>query len=299
MIRSFSELTDKVKAMPSKRVVIPGADSSSIVEAAIMAKKSNIADFLLIGDKQKILQLISKIDDSMTDKFEYINEKDDALCVKKAVKSVHEGKADLVLKGKTSTKILMKGVLDKDDGLNKGGVISDILVIETKKRLTLMSDGGIVLNPGVKEKVALINNAVKVGHALGNSKPKVALLSAVEVVNPKIQSTVDAAEITEMNAKGEITGCIVEGPLALDIAISAKSAAIKGINTPVAGKADILIVPNIESGNIFGKALTYYAELQVAHVVMGTEVPVLITSRADDAITKLHHVSVYNYEASQ
>jgi len=292
MIKSFSELIDIVKALPSKRVVIPGAHTSSAVEAAIMAKKEEIADFLLIGDKEKISQLITQIDRTMLDKFKYINEKDDVLCVKRAVKAVHEGEADLILKGKTSTKILMNGVLDKEDGLNLGGVIGDVLVFETKDRLTLMSDGGIVLYPGVKEKIALINNAVKVANALGNSKPKVALLAAVEVVNPKMQATIDAAAIAEMSMNGEIGNCIVEGPHALDIAISEKAADIKGINTPVAGKADILIVPNIESGNVFGKALTYYANLQVAHVVMGTKVPVLITSRADDAITKLHSIAL-------
>jgi len=254
----------------------------------------NIADFLLIGDKAEIIELIKKIDNSMTKEFEYISEKDDILCVKKGVKAVLEGRADVILKGRTATSVLMKGILDKSTGLAQGGIMSDVFIYETEEKLIMMSDGGIVINPGVKEKVAMIRNAVQVAHALGNPSPKVALLAAVEVVNPKMQATLDAAEIVEMNKNGDFKDCIIDGPFALDMAISREAARIKGVNSPVAGDADILIMPNIESGNVFGKAITYYGKLRVAHVLIGAKVPVLITSRADDAMTKMLSIALGN-----
>ena len=269
MIRNFNELLDRVVALPSKHVVIPGADTASAVKAAIMAHKRNIADFLLIGDVKKIKQLILEIDESLIDQFEYIDEKDDVLCVEKGVNAVMEGKAEVILKGRTATSTLMKGILDKSAGLNSGGVMSDVFVYETDKKLIMMSDGGIVINPGVKEKTAMVNNAVKVAQALGIKLPKVALLAAVEVVNPKMQATLDAAEVVELNRRGEIKDCIVDGPFALDMAISREAARIKGVDSPVAGEADILIMPNIESGNVFGKSITYYGKLRVAHVTYG------------------------------
>jgi phosphate butyryltransferase len=294
MIRSFDELLNKVRALPSKEVVIPGADTKAAVQAAILAKKEKIADFLLIGDVDKIHELISEIDKTMIDQFDYLNETDDVLCVQEGVKAIQEGIAEVILKGRTATSVVMKGVLNKSSGLNLGGVVSDVFVYETGKKLILMSDGGIVIDPGIKEKAAMIRNAVQVAHALGIPNPKVAVLAAVEVVNPKMQATVDAAGLVEMNKRGEIEGCIVEGPLALDIAISKEAAQIKGFDTPVAGEADILIMPNIESGNIFGKGIYYYAKFRIAHVLMGAKVPILVTSRADEATTKLLSIALGN-----
>ncbi|MCK4359927.1 MAG: hypothetical protein KAW92_14540 [Candidatus Cloacimonetes bacterium] len=292
MIKSFDELMEKVKKLPAKRVVIPGADTKTAVYAATLAKMEGIADFLLIGNKSKILSLIKMIEVTMLDAFEIIDEPDPDKCVIKAVESIHQKKADLILKGKITTSQLMKGVLNKETGLQTGNILCDVFIFETKERLTLMTDGGIILYPSVKEKVALINNAVAVAHHLGNPEPKVALLCAIEKPNPKMPPTMDADIISQMSKNGEITGCIVDGPFALDNAISKEAAKIKNIDSPVAGNADILIMPNIEAGNIFGKAMTYYAHLRVAHVVMGAKAPILITSRADDAETKLHSIAL-------
>lgn len=292
MIRSFQELLEKVKEMPSKRVVIPDATNSSSIGAAILGKKENIAEFLLIGDEETIKDLIKEKDPSMIDAFEIIDEPDSQLCVNKAVEAIHQGKADLILKGKTSTSQLMKGVLNKQTGLQTGNVLSDVFIFEARDRITLMTDGGIILYPEIKEKIAIINNAVKVAHSLDNPNPKVALLAAVEVVNPKMPPTIDASIIAGMSKRGQIKDCIVDGPFALDNAIDKEAARIKGVDSPVAGDADVLIVPSIEAGNIFGKALTYYANVPVAHVVMGAKVPILITSRADDSITKLNSIAL-------
>jgi phosphate butyryltransferase len=292
MIKSFDELIQRVKGCPTKKVAIPGADTESAIQAAISAKRENIADFLLIGNKNNILSLIESIDKEMRDSFEIIDESDLDSAVQKAVDAIHKGKADLILKGKTSTSQLMKGCLDKDRGLQTGRLLSDVFVFETDERLTLMSDGGIVLYPDLQQKVAIVENAVAVAHHLENPNPKVAILSAVETPNLKMPSTLDAALLAQMNKRGQIKGCIVDGPFALDNAVSKKAAKIKGIESPVAGDADVLIVPSIEAGNIFGKTLTYYAHLRVAHVVMGAKAPILITSRADTAEVKLHSIAL-------
>jgi len=292
MIKNFDELLEKVKEHPPKRVVIPAAHTMSAVYCATLAKEEGIGEFLLIGDKAQIIDYISMSEESLIDAFEIIDESDSEKCIKLAVEAVLENRADLILKGATTTGQLMKGVLNKEKGLHTGNILSDVLVIETQERLTLMTDGGIVLYPGVKEKISLINNAVAVAHKLENPCPNVALLCALEVENSKMPPTIDAAEITRMYKDGQITGCVVEGPLALDVAVSEHAAKIKKIDSPVAGNADILIMPYIEAGNIFGKAMTYYAHLRVAHVVMGAKVPILITSRADDAWTKLHSVAL-------
>ncbi|HNQ43572.1 MAG TPA: phosphate acyltransferase, partial [Candidatus Cloacimonadota bacterium] len=204
-----------------------------------------------------------------------------------AVSLVREGKADIILKGKTDTSVLLKAVLDKETGLRNSDVISDVLAYEHPEGLKLMSDGGINILPELNEKIAIVKNAVQVAHALGNPNPLVAILSAVEAVNPKMPSTMDAALISMMNQRKQIPGCIIEGPLAFDNAVSVEAAQTKGITSAVGGKADILIAPNIEAGNIFGKTLTYYCHYRVAHVVMGTKAPILIPSRADDGETKM------------
>jgi phosphate butyryltransferase len=292
MISSFAELLQKVKEMSSKKVVIPGADTPAAINAAIYAKQENIADFLLIGDSKIIKESIAEEAPELTDAFKIEHETEPASMVKRAVKAVKEGRAEIILKGKTSTSQLLRGVLNKEYGLQTGNILSDVFVFEARDRLTLMTDGGIILYPEIKEKVAIINNAVSVAHSLGNPNPKVALLGAIEVPNSQMQCTMDAAVIAKMNQRGQIKGCVVDGPFALDNAISEKAAKIKKVDSPVAGKADVLVVPNIEAGNIFGKALTYYGNIMTAHVVMGAQAPILITSRADDAYTKLYSIAL-------
>jgi len=213
--------------------------------------------------------------------------KDLVLAAKTSVALARENKADIILKGKTDTSMLLRAVLDKEKGLRTSDVISDVLAYEHPEGIKLMSDGGINLMPDLSEKIAIIRNAVQVAHYLGNPNPKVAILSAVEVVNPKMPATMDAAMISKMNERNQIPGCIIEGPLAFDNAVDIKAAKMKGINSPVGGNADIMIVPNIEAGNIYGKMLTYYCKYRVAHVVMGTKAPILIPSRADDGEIKM------------
>ncbi len=293
MIKNFEQLMTKVKEMKNKTVVIAAAHTPSALDAAVLAKKENIADSLLVGDKQFIYKYLQENAFEFINEFSFIDTGDDLeLAASESVKAIKEGKADILLKGKCATATLIKAVLDKEEGLRTGDNLSDVLVFEHPQKLVLMSDGGINLYPGVKEKISIINNAVTVGHALENPKPKVALLAAVEVVNPKMPATVEANIITEKYKKEKIKNCIVEGPLAFDGAVSKMAAKAKGIKSKVGGDADVLIVPNIEAGNIFGKALTYYCNYRVAHVVMGAKVPIIIASRVDTAETKMLSIAL-------
>ncbi|MDZ4181668.1 MAG: bifunctional enoyl-CoA hydratase/phosphate acetyltransferase [Candidatus Cloacimonadaceae bacterium] len=288
MFKNFDAMIEYVKQGKRGSVVIAAAQTESVLDAAILARRQNLADCLLVGDKAKIIELLEKLAPGESGAFEIIDVGADLVsAAKMSVQLVREGKADLILKGKTDTSVLLKAVLDKEKGLRISDVISDVLAYEHPSGVKLMSDGGINILPELNEKIAIVKNAVQVAHAMGNPKPLVALLSAVEAVNPKMPSTMDAALISKMNERNQITGCVIEGPLAFDNAIDLDAARTKGIVSPVAGLADILIVPNIEAGNIFGKALTYYCGYRVAHVVMGTKAQILIPSRADDAETKM------------
>ncbi len=288
MIRNFDEMLAKARELSGKRVLVAGAQTPSAIEASILAKEEGFAESTLIGDKEAIQTIIKEKFPKYIDAFEII---DTGADLKKAcaetVRLAKEGKGDIILKGKADSALILKAALDKENGVRISEVISDVFAYEHPERVILMTDGGINLLPELKEKVAIINNAVKVAHAFECPNPKVALLAAVEKVNPKMPCTVDAAIISKMNARGQIKGCVVDGPLAFDNAIDEEAARIKGIESEVAGKADILIVPNIEAGNIFGKLLTYYCNYRIAHIVMGTKVPILIPSRADTGETKM------------
>ncbi len=293
MIKNFDELLLKVEEKTNKIVAIAAAHSDSALQAAVLAKKMEVSDCLLIGDAIYIRNYLKQNASQFQSAFEIIDTGSDLrLAARESVKAIRAGKADILAKGKCDTATLLKEVLDYENGLRTGEILSDVLVYEHPEKLMLMSDGGINLYPDINDKISIIHNAMKVAHGLECPNPKVALLTAVEKVNKKMPCTIDAAEISEMNRKGELTGCTVDGPLAFDLAVSEKATRIKGIESPVAGEADVLIVPNIESGNIFGKALTYYCNYRVAHVVMGAKVPILIASRADVAETKMLSIAL-------
>jgi phosphate butyryltransferase len=293
MLKNFDELIDILKTKDNKTVIIAAAHFPTAIEAAVLAKKENIAESLLVGNRDFIIQFLEKEFPNYVDSFEIIDTKDDlVLASKLAVQAAREGRGDLVLKGKCPTAVLLRDALDKEKGLRTGNSISDVMAYEHPDRIVLLSDGGINLYPTLKEKVSIIKNSVKVAHKLNNDNPKVALLAAVELVNPKMPNTLDDAVICKMNERGQIKGCIIDGPLAFDNAVSKEAAEAKGIISEVAGDADILIVPSIESANIFGKSLTYYCNYRIAHVVMGAKVPIMIASRADSAETKMLSIAL-------
>ena len=265
MFRNFDEMKDYVKQGRRGRVVIAAAQTDSVLDAAILAAQEDLADCILVGDAGAIRKLLETMAPDKVSAFEIIDTGADLVkAARTSVALVKEGRGDIILKGKTDTSVLLKAVLDKENGLRVSEVISDVLAYEHPDGIRMMSDGGINIAPELNEKIAIVRNSVQVAHAMGIPNPKVALLSAVETVNPKMPSTLDAAIISRMNKRGQIAGCSIEGPLAFDNAVDIEAARIKGIVSDVAGQADILIVPNIEAGNIFGKTLTYYCHYRVA-----------------------------------
>jgi len=292
VINSFKELFDNLKSRGKERIVVAGGEDGETLKALKECYECGIGEAILVGKKSEIEKAVIKVGD---DKFikEIINAKDDAEKVRKSVEKVKEG--GTLLKGKIKTATLLKGVLNKEWGLRTNRIISDVFVFEDRRtenpRMVLMSDGGVNLKPDIKTLVSIINNAVEVAHKLGVETPKVALLAAVETINPDMEETIKAGVISKMNQRGQITGCIIDGPLALDNAISEFAAKKKGIISPVAGKADILIVPDIAAGNILGKAFTYYANYQVGHTLIGAMAPVIIPSRSDKSDVKLNCIA--------
>jgi phosphate butyryltransferase len=292
VINNFDELIEHVKKIESKKVVVAAANNDAALHAIIDAKKIKVADSILVGDAVEIEKKLQSFGMEKPFPFEIINEKDDRKTVEIAISLIKEKKADMLLKGKVDTSTLMKAVLNKETGLRTGGVLSDAFIFQfdekqSDNKLIIISDGGLNLNPDLSQKIEIIKNSVEVAHALGNTLPKVALLSAAETVNPNLPNTLDAAIISKMNERGQIKGCLIDGPLALDNAISPEAAKEKGIKSQVAGYADIIITGNIETANALAKGTTYFAKLRLGHVVMGAKAPILIPSRSDTSDAKL------------
>ncbi|MBV1758989.1 MAG: bifunctional enoyl-CoA hydratase/phosphate acetyltransferase, partial [Dethiosulfatibacter sp.] len=254
---------------------------------------NNLITPILIGDRTKIQSLsheigldlanISIIESDSAEKSAYI-----------AASLVNRKEAQAIMKGFLDTSVILKAILNKDFDLIGNQLISHVGVIKVKNfdRFFILSDSAININPTLEEKIMIIENAVNVAHALGIETPKVALICPVEKVNPKIQATVDAETITRMNKEGVIKRCIVRGPLALDNAVSAEAAIHKGIENPVAGKADVLIPPDLSSANILNKSMEYFAEAEKAGILMGAKVPIILTSRASSPQSKLNSIAL-------
>jgi len=293
VIKSFKELFDNLKNKGRRKIIVAGGEDIESLKALKDCYDYGFGEGILVGDRAEIEKCISSLGEDNYIK-EIIEAKDDAEKARKAVEKVKEG--GTLLKGKIKTATLLKAVLNKEWGLRTNKIISDVFVFEDRRekepKLVLMSDGGVNIRPDVNTLIAIINNAVEVAHKLGIEIPKVALLAAVETINPDMEETIKAGVISKMNQRKQITGCIIDGPLALDNAVSEFAAQKKGITSPVAGRADILILPDIAAGNIFGKALTYYANYQVGHTLVGTKVPVVIPSRADKSEVKFNCIAL-------
>lgn len=293
MSKSFEELISKANQKTLKKVSVSNAQDEPILQAVKAAKEQNIATAILVGDEAKIREIAASIDMDLTD-FEIINEPDTEAAALKAVELVHNGKADILLKGLLETKTFLKSVLNKEVGLRTGKMLSHVCVFEIEgiNRLLFFTDVAFNTYPTLADKVNIINNAVEVAHACGIECPKVAPLCAVETVNPKMQPTVDADNLTKMYEGGDFKGCQIYGPLSMDLAIDPEAAVHKGVTNPVAGHADILLFPNIDAGNITYKILVRTAKVKIGNVLVGTSAPVVLTSRSDDFQTKLNSIAL-------
>mgnify|MGYP000312147761 FL=1 len=293
MSKSFDELVSKATSCGTKKLAVAVAQDDAVLEAVKIAKERGIADSILVGDKEKIEAVASEMNMDLTG-FEIIDEPDVAQAALTAVKLVHDKKADILLKGLLDTKLFLKSVLNKECGLRKGKMMSHVCVFEIEgiDRLLFFTDVAFNTYPSLEDKVTIINNAVEIAQACGIETPKVAPICAVEVVNPKMPPTVDAAALTEMNEKGEIKDCVVYGPLSMDLAIDPEAAKHKGVSNPVAGHADILLFPNIDAGNITYKILVRTAKVKNGNLLIGTSAPVILTSRSDDFETKINSIAL-------
>ena len=293
MSKSFEELISKANQKTLKKVSVSNAQDEPVLQAVKAAKEQNIATAILVGDEAKIREIAASIDMDLTD-FEIINEPDTEAAALKAVELVHNGKADILLKGLLETKTFLKSVLNKEVGLRTGKMLSHVCVFEIEgiNRLLFFTDVAFNTYPTLADKVNIINNAVEVAHACGIECPKVAPLCAVETVNPKMQPTVDADNLTKMYEGGDFKGCQIYGPLSMDLAIDPEAAVHKGVTNPVAGHADILLFPNIDAGNITYKILVRTAKVKIGNVLVGTSAPVVLTSRSDDFQTNLNSIAL-------
>lgn len=300
MIKTFDEVISKVKSRSMKKVAVAVAQDEPVLEAIRDAKKNGIADAILVGDKEEIVKIARTIGMNIDD-YEIVDEKDVNKAAIETVKLVSSGKADMMMKGLVDTATFLRAVLNKEVGLRTGKQMSHIAVFEVPSydRLLFVTDAAFNMYPELKEKVDIIKNAVQVSHALENEMPKVAPICAVEVVNSSMPATLDAANLSKMNERGQIKGCIIDGPLALDNALSKEAAAHKKISGPVAGEADILLMANIEAGNAVYKCLTYTTESKNGGLLMGAAAPVIVTSRADSPETKMNSIALASLVAGR
>lgn len=300
LIRNLDELVERARHVggAKKTLVVPAAEAESALTAAAEGRKQGLCRVILVGDKDGLAARLAKLGEKPAD-YEIVHEPDDVKAAAHAVARVRAGEAHVILKGRLKTGDLMRAVLNRDTGLRTGRQLSDVLLTEDpvgeERRLLGLTDGGVNVAPTLDAKIAIVRNAVRVFRRLGFARPKVALLCAVEQPTESQPHTVEAAKITELFQAGQIPDleeCEVYGPLALDNALWPHAAKVKGIESPVAGYADILVPPTIEAGNVLGKAFTYFARKPVAHVIEGARAPVLIPSRVESPHDKLLSIAM-------
>jgi phosphate butyryltransferase len=294
MSTSFDALLKKVNEFPVKKLAVAAANDDAVLEAVEMARVRKIADSILVGDQAEIEKICASqnIDPK---NFEIINIPDPIEAAHAAVKLVHDGDAEMYMKGLLSSKDFLRSILDKEVGLRTDKLLSHVCVFEIKgiKQLLFLTDVAFFPYPTLEDKVHIIENTVAVCNACGIENPKVAPLAAVEVENPKMPVTVEAAELTRMNEEGKIKGCIVDGPLSLDLAICPEAAIHKNAeNRKIVGDADILLFPDIHAGNIAYKFIVHTTEFKNGCILTGTKAPAILTSRSDSSETKVNSIAL-------
>lgn len=294
MIKTFDEMLQAAKALQDVKIAVAMAESEEVLESVEMARKEGIADAVLVGDEDKILALMKDMNID-PNHYSIIDEKDGAEAARKAVNLVREGHAGILMKGLIDTSVILKAVLNKEEGLRGDSVLSHVAVFDvpTYHKLLTVTDAAMNITPDVDTKEMIIKNALHVAKALGIDTAKVALLAAKEKVNEKMEATVHADELK----KRSFDGALVDGPFALDNAVSKDSARIKGLTSEVAGDADILLAPQIDSGNILYKALGFLAQAKNAGILLGAKKPIVLTSRADSELTRLYSIALAMFVA--
>lgn len=294
MIKKLDDLFDELKSRPTKRIIGAYACDSHTIGAIYNAVKKGIVSATLVGDEKKIADVCKSenIDISL---FDIVNEPVDTKAAAKAVDMINKGEGDILMKGTLSTDRYMRAILNKENGLvPPKAVLSHVTVIENPAyhKLLIVGDVAVIPAPDLDQKIAITNYLIRTAHALGIDKPKVAAIAATEQMLPKMPACVDAAIISKMSDRGQIKGAIVDGPLAFDVAIDKESAEIKGVQSPVAGDADCLLFPNIETGNVFYKTSTKLCKAELGAFVAGAKCPCILSSRGDTVNTKLYSIAI-------
>ena len=289
----FHQFLERCKALPPITTSVCWPASDVALRGAVEAADAGIILPTLVGPEDRLQALAKKIGVDISG-YPIVDAATEEQAAQISVAMCRDGRAQAMMKGSLHTDELMRAVIARDTGLRTSRRISHVFVMDTPAyaRTVLITDAAINIEPDLEDKIHIVQNAIDLAHALGVPEPKVALLSAIETVNPKIQSTLDAAALCKMADRGQITGGVLDGPLAFDTAVSAKAAQIKGLVSRVTGQADILVVPDLESGNMLAKQLEYLGGAQLAGIVLGTKVPVILTSRADSAATRLTSCAV-------
>lgn len=292
MPRSLRELVDSVRTGAPAWIAIAAAHDPDVIEAMKEAEGIGLAKGIFVGDPRKIRSLADAAGLRIPDA-QLVSAPDDTAAAA-AISLVREGRASLLMKGKIKTASLIRAVLDKSAGLRGGRLLSQVIVFQVPglDRLMLMTDAAINIAPTLEQKADLCRNAIEVAHAIGIERPNLALLCALETVNPEMPATVDAAALTLMNRRGQITGAYIEGPIALDVPLSKFAADRKGIESPLVEKTDIFVAPAIEAANILYRSILYFAKGQSGGVVIGAQVPLILLSRAEPPETKIHSIAI-------
>lgn len=290
---NFAEIMQTARQKGPKTIAVAAAHDLEVLLAVKNARDLGLAEAILVGDASRIRQIAQANQLDLTGVV-IIDQADAVQACRTAVQLVSEGKAQILMKGLVDTAVILKAVLDKEIGLRTENVLSHVAVAEIAgyDRLFYITDAAMNIEPDLITKKQIIENSIQVANALGKDHPKVACICAVEKVNAKMKATVDAAALVKMNESGELGGCLVAGPLALDNAVSLEAAQHKGITNPVAGNADILVMPFIEPGNMLYKSIVFFAKGKLAGIVVGAKAPIVLTSRADSDEAKLNSIAI-------
>jgi len=291
ILKHLSELKELLVDKPTRRMVLAAAQDHNSLSSALMAARDGFIEPILVGDKEAVQKLASDNNLDLTG-IRMIHEPDTDMAVEIAVKMVRSNQADILMKGKVGTSTVLKAVLNKEWGLRSGELLSHFAIFEVEAyhKLIAVTDVAMNIAPNLKEKISIVNNSVACLNKLGYEMPKVAVLGAVEMVSENMQATLDAALLSKMNQRDQIKNCYIDGPLAFDNAISLESAKNKGIRSDVAGDTDLLLMPDIEVGNVLYKSLIFFAHAGVAAVILGATAPIVLTSRSDSNQSKYYSI---------
>jgi phosphate acetyltransferase len=289
----YERLLNRCKSLPpTPTAVAHPCDETSLV-GTVDAAEMGLLVPILVGPRQKISSVAKQAGKNIAH-FEIVDAPHSQAAAEAAVRLVREGKVEMLMKGSLHTDELMVAVVSRDTGLRTARRISHCFVMDVPRleQTLIITDAAVNIFPTLEDKVHIVQNAIDLAHALGISNPKVAILSAMETVNPKVQSTVEAGALCKMADRGQINGGVLDGPLALDNAVNLTAAKIKRIESPVAGQADVLVVPDLEAGNMLAKSLSFLADADSAGIVLGARVPIILTSRADSVMSRLASCAV-------